>query len=345
MGRNAARTVEYFPMFVKFGKTIFLLEEKWGNDGFSFWVKLLMILGGSQNHYLDCSKDTQAGQENWDYLVARSHLSPEKCDEIIGWLSLRGNLDAELWKLKRIVWCQTFVDNLTEVYAHRKYPPPKRPFNGISSEETLLENDNLPGNGSGSDISSAGSGISSETTPIGRKEGRKGEISSPEISGPPPSSPSATPEEEDPQGAVLARLRAVNAGLLIQERDWPALNHLIACDGLPTVVAAYREQQLRKPGALQFFLADYSRWKQKIPPAAKPTASRSVEPPPPSQTPEEEKQVALEVARLRQSKPGWILTEDDKKVLREAGELPAEDTFPDAEPAKGEPKSDPLDVF
>lgn len=46
MARPKKQTVDYFPHFVKGGRTIFILENKFGNDGYAFWFKLLEILGG-----------------------------------------------------------------------------------------------------------------------------------------------------------------------------------------------------------------------------------------------------------------------------------------------------------
>lgn len=55
MARPTKETVDYFPHFVKCGRTIFILESKYGNDGYAFWFKLLEILGDTEGHYYDCS--------------------------------------------------------------------------------------------------------------------------------------------------------------------------------------------------------------------------------------------------------------------------------------------------
>jgi len=171
VGRLAKHTVEYFPHFTKFGTTLFLLEEKWNNDGSAFWFKLLMILGGAMDHFFDCPKETAQGRENWDYLIARARLPAEKCEEIIAWLAARGNLDNHLWKNKRIIWCQEFVNNLTEVYAHRTNPLPKRPCNGITTEEMPLQAHNHGGNGLADPISGDSTTEEGEELKAGRQAG------------------------------------------------------------------------------------------------------------------------------------------------------------------------------
>ena len=45
MARPRKQTVDYFPHYCKCGRTIFILENRFGNDGYAFWFKLLEILG------------------------------------------------------------------------------------------------------------------------------------------------------------------------------------------------------------------------------------------------------------------------------------------------------------
>lgn len=54
MARPKKQTVDYFPHFVKGGRTIFILENKFGNDGYAFWFKLLEILGESEGWKIQC---------------------------------------------------------------------------------------------------------------------------------------------------------------------------------------------------------------------------------------------------------------------------------------------------
>lgn len=279
MGRKAARTVEYFPHFVKFGKTLYLIEEKWGNDGYAFWFKLLQILGSATDHFLDCCADTVPGRENWDYLTARMRFPAEKCSEIISWLAERGNIDTELWTSHRIIWCQEFVDNLSEVYAHRSNPVPKRPCNGISKVEMQQQGDFHGENG-------PSTGISGDFSPIGRKEGKEGREGITEdgdIRGgnrnPPPSSASpsyeeslrksshaptrvdAPPAQENPMIIELLQIHKAATGvdLAISDEEMRDLLAIFRKHDGPTVVAAYKLCQTKKPGKpMRFFLDDFA---------------------------------------------------------------------------------------
>ncbi len=126
MARPQKNTVEYFPHIAKPGKTLFILEGKYGNDGYAFWFKLLELLADSDNHFYDASTET-----GWHYLVARGKVSDVSATEMLDLLSNLGNIDADLWKNHKIIWCQALVDNLSEVYRKRKRDLPAKPKKGF----------------------------------------------------------------------------------------------------------------------------------------------------------------------------------------------------------------------
>lgn len=123
MARPTKETVDYFPHFVKSGRTIFILESMYGNDGYAFWFKLLEILGETEGHYYDCSVN-----HNWVYILAKTKCDEDKAKSIIETLISLGKLDKDLWIEKKIIWCQKFVDNLSGVYKLRRLELPTKPF-------------------------------------------------------------------------------------------------------------------------------------------------------------------------------------------------------------------------
>lgn len=123
MGRNKTNTVDYFPHIAKPGKTLFILEGQFGNDGYAFWFKLLEILSSTENHFYDASKITE-----WHYLVGRARITPETATEILNLVADMGNIDDGLWRNHKIIWCEALLDNLSEVYRKRKRPLPNKPI-------------------------------------------------------------------------------------------------------------------------------------------------------------------------------------------------------------------------
>lgn len=131
MARPKKNTVDYFPHTVKHKKTMVILEDKFGNDGYAFWFKLLEMLGDTENHYLDlCDEMT------WTYLQTKMKLGHDTCNEILNLLSKLNAIDAELWT-KRIVWCQNFVNNIADVYRKRSTEIPTRPCLNVIRAENI----------------------------------------------------------------------------------------------------------------------------------------------------------------------------------------------------------------
>lgn len=122
MARPLKNTVEYFPHFVKSGRTVFILESRYGNDGYAFWYKLLEILGESEGHRYDCSE-----QSSWEYLVSKARVTAPQAEEIITLLIGLGKIDRELWEQNRIIWVENFVRNLEGVYKMRHVSLPSKP--------------------------------------------------------------------------------------------------------------------------------------------------------------------------------------------------------------------------
>lgn len=121
MGRPQKQTVEYFPHFANNGKTIFILESKFGNDGYAFWFKLLEILATTEGHCFRVENNI-----DWEFLLAKTKVSSETAIEILNTLANLEAIDHELWSNK-IIWVQKFVDNLSEVYRKRKVSAPTKP--------------------------------------------------------------------------------------------------------------------------------------------------------------------------------------------------------------------------
>ncbi len=90
MARPKKQTVDYFPHVCNHGKTMYILEQKYGNDGYSFWFKLLEMLGNAEGHYIDLNDDV-----SWEFLQAKTMLSDSLCQDILNLLAKLGAIDKE----------------------------------------------------------------------------------------------------------------------------------------------------------------------------------------------------------------------------------------------------------
>ncbi|NLU43235.1 MAG: DUF4373 domain-containing protein [Firmicutes bacterium] len=123
MARPVKRTVDYFPhdTHAASSKTMYILDAKFGNNGYAFWFKLLELLGSTADHVYDCRNPAE-----WGFLVAKMRMDEDSVERILDTLAELDAIDPELWKY-RIIWSQNFVDRLADVYAKRKQDPPVRP--------------------------------------------------------------------------------------------------------------------------------------------------------------------------------------------------------------------------
>ena len=138
MSRRSTNTVDYFPHSAKSGKTLAILEGRYGVVGYAFWFKLLESLCTSEGHYIDCGKP-----ETWEYLVSTAHTDEATANEMMALLSRLGNIDRELWEKGRVVWCPALVENIKDAYRNRRRPVPEKPklpvetqpMGGVSTEK------------------------------------------------------------------------------------------------------------------------------------------------------------------------------------------------------------------
>lgn len=124
MSRPHKAIVDYFPHYVNHGKTMFTIESKYGNDGYSFWYKILELLGSSEHHYLDCNNS-----ETWEFLLAKTHLNENLALSILNTCSKLNAIDQGLWQNK-IIRSNNFIENLNSVYKRRE-------INIYSNEEIM----------------------------------------------------------------------------------------------------------------------------------------------------------------------------------------------------------------
>jgi len=148
MARPTKATVDYFPHMTKHGKTMYILERKFGNEGYSTWFKTLEILGSSENHFIDC-RNTEA----WEYLIARLDIDSEKAEQIYNCLADLQGISKSLWKNK-IIYSENFVKNVKDAYKRREIELPNlnmiRKLTGTETElmhaETKLMQTETRGN-------------------------------------------------------------------------------------------------------------------------------------------------------------------------------------------------------
>ncbi len=124
MARPNKQTVAYFPhdTDASEGKTLTVIQEKYGNDGYAFWFKLLQLLGKYPGHYYNFNNPA-----DWEFLLAKTHQKDtETVKDILETLVVLGAIDEELYK-SGVIWCQKFADRVADAYSRTVEGVPKRP--------------------------------------------------------------------------------------------------------------------------------------------------------------------------------------------------------------------------
>jgi len=134
MGRPQKQTVDYFPHYTDAStrKTLFILESKYGDNGYCFLFKLFEMLGSCEGHvsYVRNTSD-------WMFLTAKTRApDQETAKAMLDILAELGTIDAELLAAG-IIWSQSFVDNVSDAYRNRKAPVPSKP--SLTCKESISD--------------------------------------------------------------------------------------------------------------------------------------------------------------------------------------------------------------
>lgn len=139
MARPQKQTVDYFPHDTDasvVSRTLKILENRFGNNGYAFWYKLLELLGRRDGHFIEFD-----GEDGLEYLASETKIKDvETLKEMLEILVRRGSIDKELYEHK-IIWCQSFVDRVAEAYRKRTISLPQKPnLNNANNSVSVGDN-------------------------------------------------------------------------------------------------------------------------------------------------------------------------------------------------------------
>lgn len=113
MARPERKTVDYFPHYISDGKKMFYIEQKYGNDGYATWFKILESLASTDDHFINLNSEMDLM-----FLSAKCRISIEVLINILNDLSLLGEIDHFLW-LNKIVYSRKFIESIQDAYTRR----------------------------------------------------------------------------------------------------------------------------------------------------------------------------------------------------------------------------------
>jgi len=112
-GRKDKNTVNYFPHYCTAGKTLYIIENKYGNNGYAVLFKTFELLGSTEHHHYDFRNI-----ENQEFISAKTRTEIPELIKIYDTLSNLGTIHKELWSNK-IIYSAKFVENIQDAYKRR----------------------------------------------------------------------------------------------------------------------------------------------------------------------------------------------------------------------------------
>ena len=115
MGRER-HDADYFPFYVKEGKTLFFLKKKFGLEGIGFFTELMRLLTRTPFHFITIKENEIDEIYFWESIGTNK----ERGNEIMNMLVFTEKIDKILWNDYRTVYCKDLVDSLQTLYTRRK---------------------------------------------------------------------------------------------------------------------------------------------------------------------------------------------------------------------------------
>ncbi len=113
MARPERRNVDYFPHYISDGKKMFYIEQKYGNDGYAAWFKILESLASTDDHFLNLSN-----KMDLLFLSAKCRIESDTLLSILNDLCDLGEIDEFLWQ-NNIVYSAKFIESIQDAYTRR----------------------------------------------------------------------------------------------------------------------------------------------------------------------------------------------------------------------------------
>jgi hypothetical protein len=115
MARPERHDVDYFPFFVKQGKTLTILYNKFGLEGIGFFTNVMRFLAITPDHHY-CIKN----ESDMMHFISIVGISDEKkAIDMIELMVKTDKLDKNLWGKYKVIVCPAFIESVKDAYKRR----------------------------------------------------------------------------------------------------------------------------------------------------------------------------------------------------------------------------------
>lgn len=127
MARPERHDADYFPFYVKDGKTLFILESKYGLQGVGFFTNLMRFLTRQTDHHINI-----ADESDRIYFFAQIKCPEDIGMDMINLMVKTGKINKELWTKYKIIASEDLLKSLEPAYKNRN--------NKIISIDEIIKN-------------------------------------------------------------------------------------------------------------------------------------------------------------------------------------------------------------
>ncbi|MCK5611142.1 hypothetical protein KAR91_55225 [Candidatus Pacearchaeota archaeon] len=113
MGRPERKDVDYFPFYVKNGRTLQILEGKYDCKGTGFFTNVLRFLSTRPDHHF-----LMAEESDRLWFFEETKCDEKSAIEMLNIMSLTGKINKELWS-HQIIASQDYLDSVSDAYRKR----------------------------------------------------------------------------------------------------------------------------------------------------------------------------------------------------------------------------------
>jgi hypothetical protein len=167
MARPERHDVDYFPFFAKRGKTLNILQSKYGLEGIGFFTNLLRFLALTPDHYY-CLREED---DRLNFFAEIGLREEGKGMEMIEIMVKTGKLDKELWEGHKVIASEAFLESLEDAYRKRSneiitIDDIRAKFEAEYSMENAVENTAETPDAAGNHAENDPAGVSGAVNPV-----------------------------------------------------------------------------------------------------------------------------------------------------------------------------------
>ncbi|MBU0907362.1 MAG: hypothetical protein KKD18_00805 [Nanoarchaeota archaeon] len=115
MARPERHDCDYFPFYAKDGRTLHILEGKYGCKGTGFFTNVMRFLTLQEDHYF-CLQD----ESDQMYFFSKCHCDIESGMDMLNIMSKTRKIHTLLWVSYKVIVSQDLLNSLTDAYRNRK---------------------------------------------------------------------------------------------------------------------------------------------------------------------------------------------------------------------------------